>query len=103
MAIMKDQRIAFRVTDKELEIITKKAMLAETTVSEYSRHIVKNGVIIKQDYSKLDVVAEELQKVDKHILDLAKANNADKESLKKIYERVDGIWQLLESLVSKKT
>lgn len=98
----KTEKISFRVTPKELNKIQNKAQKSNMIISEYLRYtsLNKDIVVIEglKDFSK------ELKRIGNNLnqaLILAHQGRIQNINLTSIQEKVNEIWQLLNSLTEK--
>ena len=91
-----------RATPAEYEKIKKKAVIAQTTVSEYIRHVAIDGLIIKQDLSHFDAVVDALTRIENQIFMLSKKENINMSELKAIYYLLDDIFKILAESANTK-
>jgi hypothetical protein len=99
-------QIKFRVTEEEEELILEKMQkLGTSNMSAYMRKMAIDGYIIEVDYSDLKAICYEMHKIGTNINQIAKWVNATnlvyKSDISEIKERVEQIWQLLKSSLSK--
>ena len=99
-------QINFYITDEELTIIEKKMLKLKTNnMSAYIRKMVIDGYIIEVDYSDLKSVCYEMHKIGTNINQIAKRANSTNvvyaSDFTDIKKRIEQIWQLLKSSLSK--
>jgi hypothetical protein len=99
---IRSEKIMSRATPAEYEKIKKKAVIAQTTVSEYIRHVAIDGLIIKQDLSHFDAVVDALTRIENQIFMLSKKENINMSELKAIYYLLDDIFKILAESANTK-
>ena len=92
-------KIEFYVDEEELNKITEKAQVMHLDRSKYMRKVAVDGYIIKQDYSHLDDMIYELNKIGNNINQIAKVGNANNhissQDIKEIKENMNKIWDMV--------
>jgi hypothetical protein len=101
-------QIKFHVTKEEKELIDKKIEFSKLKKEEYFRNVAINSQIIARDIdllksinnliSEINKIGNNINQVTKHANQYGGLNNDDVDYLK---ERMDIIWQLLKSTLSK--
>ena len=99
-------QIIFFVSDEEEELILQKMQKMKTSnMSAYMRKMAIDGYIIEVDYSGLKSVCYEIHKIGTNINQIAKRANSTnivyKADFTEIKKRIEQIWQLLKSNLSK--
>ena len=99
-------QINFRITDEEEEIIIQKMQkLGTNNMAAYLRKMAVDGYIIEVDYSDLKSVCFEMHKIGTNINQIAKRANSTnivyESDFTEIKKRIEQIWQLLKSSLSK--
>lgn len=96
----RDKEIKFFVTDNELQMIDQKAAVAELDRSKYLRKIAIEGFIIKRDFTQVEQLVYEINKIGNNINQVARrANEIDfvnkgeimylKKQLNSIYKQIE--------------
>jgi hypothetical protein len=100
--------INFRVSDEEKELINKKIELSKLKKEEYFRNVAMDSQIIARDIELLksiDNLISEINKIGSNINQVAKHANQygglNSDDVDYLKERMDIIWQLLKSTLSK--
>lgn len=92
----RDKEIKFFVTEAELQFIDQKAQVAELNRSSYIRKMALEGYILKQDFSYVEKLVYEVNKIGNNINQIAyKANSMEylsTEDLKYLQKRLDEIY-----------
>lgn len=101
----KTEKKTFRVSPEELKVIEKKAEKANLKVSEFVRRAaLDKGIVVIEE---LNEFSKELRGIGKNINQLTilshqgKINVIEEKDLKEVKEKVNEIWQLLNSLMAK--
>jgi len=103
---MRNERITFRIEEKLKTRIKLESKKSNMTMSEYINKCLKNKSIIVIEEGK--EIYYELSKIGNNVNQIAKKLNSniatayDLENLKNISKELKNIWQLLNSLKSKK-
>jgi Trp operon repressor len=96
----KSSKIEIRVTENELELIDKKAEVVELNRSQYIRKMAIEGYIIKRDFSQVEQLVYEVNKIGNNINQIARrANELEHVSLddmKYLKKQLDGIYSQIE-------
>lgn len=104
--MQRDVSIHFRLSKKLKERIKLESQKSNMTMSEYINRCLRNKSIIVLENGK--EIYYELNKIGNNINQIAKklnsniATNKDLEQLTNISEEIRKVWQLLNSLKSKK-
>jgi SepF-like predicted cell division protein (DUF552 family) len=98
--------LRFRVTQAERDMILEKMRLLHTNnLAAYMRKVAIDGYILAFDYSDLKAVAAEMQKIGVNINQIAKRVNGTtriyEQDFIEIKGKIDDIWQLLKSSLSR--
>lgn len=99
-------RISVRVSEDELNIIEKRALLTnEKSLSSYLRKMALSGVIVNVNFSEFADLKRELTAIGANVNQIARRINStnrfyddDVEYIKEVNEK---IWQSLNSVQSK--
>lgn len=96
----------FYVTEEELAIINERlAALEIKNKSAYYRKMVLDGFMIKKDYATLKDLAAEINKIGVNINQIVHLANINGEARRgdvvQLQERMDEVWRLLKSMLSK--
>ena len=96
----------FYVTEEELAIINERlAALEIKNKSAYYRKMVLDGFMIKKDYAALKELAAEVNRIGVNINQIVHLANihgeASRSDIVQLQERMDEVWQLLKSTLSK--
>ena len=99
-------QIKFRVTPEERALNEKRmAEIPTQNMEAYLRKMALDGKIIHVDYSHLKALTAEIQKIGVNINQIARYVNSGgglyAEDFAYLRERMDAIWQLLRSSLSK--
>lgn len=93
---IRNKKIEFYMTEEEREIIDKKAKEIGLNRSEYLRKIAMQGYIIKQDFSHVDDLIYEVNKIGTNINQITKKINEtgriENQDTKRVKELVEEIW-----------
>lgn len=96
----RDKEVKFFVTEREIEIIDQKAEVAELDRSKYLRKMALDGYIIKQDFSQVEQLVYEVNKIGNNINQVARrANELEHVSLDDmnyLKKQLDGIYSQIE-------
>lgn len=103
---MKNRRITIRIEEKLREKIKLESKKSNMTMSEYINRCLKNKSIIviengKEIYYELSKIGNNLNQIARK-LNSNIATSSDLKKLDNISEEITKIWQLLNSLKSKK-
>lgn len=103
---MKNRRITIRIEEKLREKIKLESKKSNMTMSGYINRCLKNKSIIviengKEIYYELSKIGNNLNQIARK-LNSNIATNSDLQKLDNISEEITKIWQLLNSLKSKK-
>lgn len=103
---MKNRRITIRIEEKLREKIKLESKKSNMTMSEYINRCLKNKSIIviengKEIYYELSKIGNNLNQIARK-LNSNIATNKDLKNLEYISQEITKIWQLLNSLKSKK-
>lgn len=95
---IKNNLMKFYVDDKELDLISKKMEeMGMTNRSEYLRKMALQGYIIKRDFSHIDNLVYELNKIGTNINQIAKkvneTNIISKNDIKTLNDKMDEVWE----------
>lgn len=95
---IRKNKIEFYVDDEELELIELKMReINLTNRSDYMRRMALQGYIIKQDFSYIDDLVYELNKVGTNINQIAKkineSNIVSNEDIKIVKELMEMVWE----------
>ncbi|MDQ0496880.1 plasmid mobilization protein [Paenibacillus brasilensis] len=97
---IRDKEVKFFVTAAELELIDKKAEVAELDRSKYCRQMTLDGLIIKQDFKQVDDLVYVVNKIGNNINQIARrANEVEYVSLddiKYLKKQLEGIYSQIE-------
>lgn len=96
----RDKLVKFYVTKEELNIIDQKSKAAVLDRSKYCRKMTLDGIIVKQDFSSVDTLVYEINKIGNNINQVAhRANQIEsvpyedirflKNQLNKIYKQIE--------------
>lgn len=96
----------FFVSEQELSIINERLdVLGIKNKSAYYRKMVLDGFMVKKDYAPLKELAAEVNRIGVNINQIAHKVNtygdATREDVKELQERMDEVWLLLKSMLSK--
>lgn len=99
---VRDKSIYFKVTDYEYELIMKRMKASgKRTLREYMLDCAINGYIIKVDYTELNNLIYEINKIGTNINQIAhkinSTNAVSKVDIDTISDKIDLIWKLLRS------
>ena len=99
-------RISVRVSEDELNIIEKRALLTnEKSLSSYLRKMALSGVIVNVNFSEFADLKRELIAIGANVNQIAKRINSTNrfydDDVKYIKEVNEKIWQSLKSVESK--
>ena len=102
----RDILIRVFVTEAERDIIHEKMSLLNTNnFSAYARKILVDGYIINHDITELKTIISEMQKIGVNINQIARRVNTTsriyEQDFIEIQRKVDDIWQLLKSSLSR--
>ncbi|MFC5647691.1 plasmid mobilization relaxosome protein MobC [Paenibacillus solisilvae] len=96
----RNKEVKFFVTGHEMEMIDKKAAIAELDRSKYLRKMALEGYIIKQDFSQVEQLVYEVNKIGNNINQVARrANEVEYVSLddiKYLKKQLEGIYGQIE-------
>lgn len=96
----RDKEIKFFVTDNELQMIDQKAAVAELDRSKYLRKIAIEGFIIKRDFTQVEQLVYEINKIGNNINQVARrANEIDfvnKGEIMYLKKQLDSIYNQIE-------
>ncbi len=96
----RNKEVKFFVTEKELEVIGKKAKFAELDRSKYLRKMAIEGYIIKRDFADVDKLVYEINKIGNNINQVAHRANENKaaslDDLKYLRKQLDEIYGQIE-------
>lgn len=95
----KDKEVKFFVTERELEIINQKAEVVELDRSKYLRQMALEGYIIKRDFSQVEQLVYEVNKIGNNINVARRANELEHVSLddmKYLKKQLDSIYNQIE-------
>lgn len=106
MSRSRELKQEFFVSKSELEIIKKRMeIMGVTNKSVFYRKMVLDGFMIRKDYDALRELSREVNKIGVNINQVVHLvngkNEADREDVAKLQERMDEVWQLLKSTLSK--
>ncbi len=96
-------QIKFRVDENELDFIRQRQKYSGCkNMSQYLRKVAMRSKIEVHDFSKLDELNREINAIGRNINQIAaRLNSLDRaydEDVKEIKERMEQIWQLLQSI-----
>lgn len=104
----RNHRPSFKVDDKELKIIAKKAKQAALNTSEYLRAAaLDKSIIVIENGSGFSELIKEVKRIGNNINQLTALCHqgrivvVQENDLGKIKEKVNDIWRLLNSLTAK--
>lgn len=96
----RDKEVKFFVTDNELQMIDQKAAVAELDRSKYLRKISIEGFIIKRDFTQVEQLVYEINKIGNNINQVARrANEIDfvnKGEIMYLKKQLDSIYNQIE-------
>lgn len=96
----RDKEIKFFVTDNELQMIDQKAAVAELDRSKYLRKIAIEGFIIKRDFTQVEQLVYEINKIGNNINQVARrANEIDfvnRGEISYLKKQLDAIYNQIE-------
>ena len=106
MSRSRELKQEFFVSESELEIIKQRMeIMGVTNKSVFFRKMVLDGFMIRKDYDALRELSREVNKIGVNINQVVHLvngkNEADREDVAKLQERMDEVWQLLKSTLSK--
>ena len=106
MSRSRELKQEFFVSESELEIIKQRMeIMGVTNKSVFYRKMVLDGFMIRKDYDALRELSREVNKIGVNINQVVHLvngkNEADREDVAKLQERMDEVWQLLKSTLSK--
>lgn len=96
----RDKEVKFFVTENELDMIDKKAAVAELDRSKYLRKMAIEGLIIKRDFTEVEQLVYEINRIGNNINQVAKrANELDhvsKEDIRYLRKQLDTVYGQIE-------
>lgn len=96
----KSCKIELRVTEKELEMIDQKAAVAELNRSQYIRKMAVEGFIIKRDFTQVEQLVLEINRIGNNINQVARRANelehVDRDDLRYLKKQLDSIYSQIE-------
>lgn len=96
----RDKEVKFFVTENELDMIDKKAAVAELDRSKYLRKMAIEGIIIKRDFTEVEQLVYEINRIGNNINQVAKrANELDhvsKEDIRYLRKQLDTVYRQIE-------
>lgn len=96
----RDKEVKFFVTESELAMIDQKAEVAELDRSKYLRKIAIEGFIIKRDFTQVEQLVYEINRIGNNINQVARRANevdfAGKEDIKYLRKQLDTIYNQIE-------
>lgn len=96
----RDKEVKFFVTENELDMIDKKAAVAELDRSKYLRKMAIEGIIIKRDFTEVEQLVYEINRIGNNINQVAKrANELDhvsKEDIRYLRKQLDTLYGQIE-------
>lgn len=97
---LRDKEVKFFVTQFELDVIDKKATIAELDRSKYCRKMTLDGLIVKQDFKQVDDLIYEVNKIGTNINQVAKRANEVEyvtlDDIKYLKKQLEGIYNQIE-------
>lgn len=101
----RDKEVKFFVTDTELQMIDQKAAVAELDRSKYLRKIAIEGFIIKRDFTQVEQLVYEINKIGNNINQVARrANEIDfvnKGEIMYLKKQLDSIYNQIEKFYDR--
>lgn len=99
-------QIKFRVDEEEQKVIKLKMQkLGITNLSHYMRKMALEGMVVQIDFSNLNEMSAELNRISRNINQIVKRVNATDtvyiEDLREIRKGEEEIWRLQKSILSK--
>lgn len=96
----RDKEAKFFVTEREMETIDQKAAVAELDRSKYLRRMALDGYIIKRDYTQVEQLVYEVNKIGNNINQVARRANemeyVSLDDIKYLKKQLDGIYNQIE-------
>ncbi|WP_433947006.1 plasmid mobilization protein [Paenibacillus sp. SN-8-1] len=96
----RDKEVKFFCTVDELDRIDQKAVIAELDRSKYLRKMALEGYIIKRDFSSVEELVYEINKIGNNINQVARrANEVDyvtKDEIRYLKKQLEGIYSQIE-------
>lgn len=96
----RDKEVKFFVTENELEMIDQKAAVAELDRSKYLRKMAIEGYIIKRDFSQVEQLVYEINRIGNNINQVARHANemehVTKDEIKGLRKQLDTVYKQIE-------
>lgn len=96
----RDKEVKFFVTENELDMIDQKAAVAELDRSKYLRKMAIEGLIIKRDFTEVEQLVYEINRIGNNINQVAKRanelNHVSKEDIRYLRKQLDTVYGQIE-------
>ncbi|WP_068612577.1 plasmid mobilization protein [Paenibacillus tuaregi] len=96
----RDKEVKFFCTADELNRIDQKAAIAELDRSKYLRKMALEGYIIKRDFSSVEELVYEINKIGNNINQIARRANeveyVTKDEIRYLKKQLEGIYSQIE-------
>lgn len=100
---IRNKLLKFYTTEEEKDLIDKKAKEIGLNRSEYLRKMAMQGYIIKQDFSHVDDLIYEVNKIGTNINQITKKINEtgiiENQDTKRVKELVEEIWDKIGEIL----
>lgn len=97
----RDKEVKFFVTENELEMIDQKAAVVELDRSKYLRKMAIEGIIIKRDFTQVEELVYEINKIGNNINQVARRANelehVSSDDLKYLRKQLNSIYTQIEN------